>query len=710
MYRNKYLKYKSKYINLVNMIGGGYETAKRRFIASIKKNYTFLLDDPVLLPIKSTLLSDIKDNTNKIFDHIIKLIEYNKDIPNFNIDWIIISYTNGTFGTPNSISPQNIANFIDSEKSLLYLNSKIKTLTDNITKKKRKLEETNSYKTYQTFVPKLEPKDTSITNYESLNDLDRFLNNPMIIQLIQDFKNESDDKDDRHRKLKEKGEDDIIFILETTNVKIVQPTTVDGSKYYGSNTKWCTTGDNNNMFDEYNENGPLYIIESKTNHTKFQFQSERPEGVEASNWMFMNNVSELMDSSNKPISIQDVIKQCNNDTGLLEWFKTFKLKDQPIIIDNTRENILLINYNLQFNILKSNETIYDEINKSINSNDKLEELDLDIKFWNMPLGNLLNRLTNLKSLKLDSYNYQLGNSLNRLTNLKSLILDSYNSQLGNSLDRLISMTDLYLFLYNLPLGNSLDQLISMTNLYLNSYNLPLGNSLDRLTSMIRLHLNLYNIPLGNSLDQLTNLIELQLDSFNIPLGNSLDQLTSMRSLQLDSFNIPLDNSLDRLTSMRSLQLDSFNLSLGNSLDRLSSITQLRLDSFNLPLGNSLNHLSSLKNLYLKSYNIPLGNSLDQLTSLQNLMLYSYNLPLGNSLDRLTSMTQLHLDSYNLPLGNSLDQLTNLTYLLLDSYNIPLGNSLDRLTSLTDLHLDSYSLPIGNLLDRLPKLESYNIPL
>ena len=573
MYHNKYLKYKSKYINLVNMIGGSYNSAKIKFMASVKKNTIFLLNDPVLEPIRALLL-DIDGNHDNIFDYIIRYVGYNKENPNFDINWIIASYTNGTFGSPNSISLENITKFIKFDADLVYLNKKIKTLNNNITRKKKDIEETNSYKTYQSFFPILNPGNTNKSNYTSLVVLEEFLNNPKIIQLIQDFKTESSEKDARYRKMKEKGEDDFKLVFENTNVKIINPTTIDGSKYYGSNTKWCTTADEENQFSVYNDNGPLYIIQSKTNHKKFQFQGERTEG-ESNSWMFMDNEPELMDSTDKPISILDVVQQCDNDMGLLEWFKKFKLTYQSLRINMSTQTKLSITSDLQFAI--SNES-YDDVNKTINERDnsKLEELHLDIKFWKIPIGNLLDKLTSLTILYLRTYNFSLGKSLDKLTSLRELHLNSYNLPLDNSLDKLSSLTSLYLNSYNFLLGNSLDKLTNLRVLHLNSYNLPLDNSLNNLTSLSDLYLNSYNSQLGNSLDKLTNLRVLHLNSYNLPLDNSLDKLTELRGLYLKSYNIKLDNSLDKLTKLKSLYLSSYNLPLGSSLRELTNLSEIHV--------------------------------------------------------------------------------------------------------------------------------------
>ena len=63
------------------------------------------------------------------------------------------------------------------------------------------------------------------------------------------------------------------------------PETEEASKILGKGTKWCTAADNNNMFDEYNKAGPLYVWKDKSGK-KYQFH-------------FVN--LEFMDDKNDPI-------------------------------------------------------------------------------------------------------------------------------------------------------------------------------------------------------------------------------------------------------------------------------------------------------------------------------------------------------------------------------------------------------------------------
>lgn len=61
-------------------------------------------------------------------------------------------------------------------------------------------------------------------------------------------------------------------VYNDAEYKIVIPLTWEASKYYGRNTQWCTTyRDNPRYFNEYTNDGPLYIILKKANNQRWQF-------------------------------------------------------------------------------------------------------------------------------------------------------------------------------------------------------------------------------------------------------------------------------------------------------------------------------------------------------------------------------------------------------------------------------------------------------
>lgn len=49
-------------------------------------------------------------------------------------------------------------------------------------------------------------------------------------------------------------------IYNDSEFRVIQPLDQAASCYYGQGTQWCTAARNNNMFDDYNEDGPLYIV------------------------------------------------------------------------------------------------------------------------------------------------------------------------------------------------------------------------------------------------------------------------------------------------------------------------------------------------------------------------------------------------------------------------------------------------------------------
>lgn len=70
-------------------------------------------------------------------------------------------------------------------------------------------------------------------------------------------------------------------------IKIVIPKTEDAAKFFGRGTRWCTASENDNMFSEYNEDGPLFCVLFKGDPTRWQFHFESQQ--------FMNERDEELD-------------------------------------------------------------------------------------------------------------------------------------------------------------------------------------------------------------------------------------------------------------------------------------------------------------------------------------------------------------------------------------------------------------------------------
>jgi hypothetical protein len=55
-------------------------------------------------------------------------------------------------------------------------------------------------------------------------------------------------------------ETEFVYKDEETGFQIVSPLTKESAKWWGKGTRWCTSAENNNMFWNYAEDAPLFIL------------------------------------------------------------------------------------------------------------------------------------------------------------------------------------------------------------------------------------------------------------------------------------------------------------------------------------------------------------------------------------------------------------------------------------------------------------------
>lgn len=121
-----------------------------------------------------------------------------------------------------------------------------------------KFEFQNLLEKYNKVKHKLNVEHRNIYNIKSINHLYE------VVKPFIDYKSRKETKSN------------IDKIYEDENYLLLIPLTKEAANYYGKNTKWCTTSNNNenNMFDFYNKQGPLYIFIDKLNNEKYQFHFE----------------------------------------------------------------------------------------------------------------------------------------------------------------------------------------------------------------------------------------------------------------------------------------------------------------------------------------------------------------------------------------------------------------------------------------------------
>jgi len=265
--------------------GGGIKTAKAYFYRNIKKHYPNVVSDAFLKsrqgvvfpPLENVQGYDdeqIKTEFKSMLDEIISMTD-NKDL----IDFVMQLYLTGSMGVTNSM--ENIGRLIDSAK-------KFKVLKEN---------------------RENDGKQLSLKDFPSLSALEKFIDDKQgALQQIEEKKMKRSKTSTVHKRLREKGEDDVEVVLDEPNSKymVYRPTTEAGSKFYGRNTQWCTAAEKHNMFCHYSQDGNLYIIQNKSNpNDKTQFHP---------------NTMQFMNPQDEKVSAEE-IERLFEDDDLKRWFK-----------------------------------------------------------------------------------------------------------------------------------------------------------------------------------------------------------------------------------------------------------------------------------------------------------------------------------------------------------------------------------------------------
>jgi hypothetical protein len=112
---------------------------------------------------------------------------------------------------------------------------------------------------------KLKEKDVLTNNLVDFGGLNGFTrNNKTFLPLLETLNNYPDVENIEYK---------YNIIQDDNNVKIIEPLTEITSCKYGANTKWCTSGKNNNQYSRYTKRGRIYVLIPKNpihNGEKYQ--------------------------------------------------------------------------------------------------------------------------------------------------------------------------------------------------------------------------------------------------------------------------------------------------------------------------------------------------------------------------------------------------------------------------------------------------------
>ena len=650
-YREKYIKYKTKYITLKNnQYGGNEKTAKKSLEAFITKSEPSNIAN--IDTIFKSIISIFDDCDDKVKNDKIKLYA----------DLLVGLYKNNP-----------VEYNLNKEK--------IKTLLD------------------KHYILRINGIKINLVNITNITDV---INIELVIN-------------EKYEKIKSEqlSKESIIIHLDTKNLTIYEVKTLEASEYYGRNTKWCTRKikDGENKFKEYSDIGPLYIIipkypeKSKSEDGKYESYLEK--------YQFHFETASFMDQMDDPIDPYILIEERFKDDKFRKWFKE-KLtvfcdmykdsvyKDSEFMQDNEIMQLLIMKYlpeNLEsISLLNAfNEPLSENFKTMTNLislklgnffNSSLNNLPKNLKY--IDIGNSFNSsLNNLpKNLEYinigNSFNKPLSENFKTMTKLTSLILgDSFNSSLNNLPENLV-----YIKLgdsFNEQLPENFKTMTKLTSLILGySFNSSLNN-LPKNLEYINIG-NSFNKPLPENFKTKTKLTSLILgDSFNSSLNNLPENLVYIELAH--SFNEQLPENFKTMTKLTNLKLgDSFNSSLNNLPKNLEYIDIG--NSFNEQLPENFKTMTKLTNLKLgDSFNSSLNNLPENLEYID--IGNSFNEPLPENFKTMTKLERLELgDKFN----NPLDYLPeNLHYITIGNsfnypFNYPLPENFKNMTKLKYLNL------------------------
>lgn len=134
---------------------------------------------------------------------------------------------------------------------------------------------------FQTHQKKLPHKD--INQYKSLSDVEK---------AVEPHLGTLSGKQEK-KLVKSEGAD---LVHENEHATVHRLKTKEAACAYGAGTKWCTAAHNNNMFDHYHKEGPLYVVQGKNDGRKFQFHAPS---------------NQFMDEHDDPVNVHEVAKKYN---------------------------------------------------------------------------------------------------------------------------------------------------------------------------------------------------------------------------------------------------------------------------------------------------------------------------------------------------------------------------------------------------------------
>src|SRR3972149_11572692 len=240
-----------------------------------------------------------------------EFIEADPTIEKTYLNWIILSYLRGGIK-----KFEDIASTGPALKKYKFLKGKHLKLTS--------IDKFCGIVECTTVIEKINIHGDTVINKQQIPGLEDYLGR--FKDELKDFEIEYKEETKEYEKL-----------VENDEVLIVHPLTERASRRYGKNTKWCVSADNDNMFEEYNKDGPLYMfIPKKEQHTSEKyaihiftgnFVDEEDNPVELG-WLFQTRFSDLLKAKDKTSKEYKFIKKLWEESKAKDFNLLFVPEDE----------------------------------------------------------------------------------------------------------------------------------------------------------------------------------------------------------------------------------------------------------------------------------------------------------------------------------------------------------------------------------------------
>lgn len=140
-------------------------------------------------------------------------------------------------------------------------------------------------------------------------DINKFKNINSLYDVVKEFEGSEDEiSTSKTSEIKDIKKNEVEKVFEDSEWLIMIPKTERASCLIGKGTQWCTAADqSNNMFDNYNQDGPLYVMVDKDNDTKYQLHFES---------------NQLMDANDRAISASYFFDHIVEGSGVFDFLQS----------------------------------------------------------------------------------------------------------------------------------------------------------------------------------------------------------------------------------------------------------------------------------------------------------------------------------------------------------------------------------------------------